>query len=669
MDAAPAPQLQPAPAVAEQGATARHLRLWLLRGALWLIQRATLVLAPFDELLIRFPALRAQVDAAAMSGLDGLTLATALAQLDERLQDMDDAAPGLPLSRLKRALGLDSDGLCGFLLPALSEEAPELAPLFDALRGYDGRPTRATLEAEDGRAGGALNALIAAGFLAEERAGRWRVLGVPPAVWDAVRGHVSSPWRLTPLQALPRWNDLILPDRLLAAARDSQSSGGPGQPCWALRGGPGSGRRAVAGALARAAGLSLIEAPPPTLAGDTAANGAACGSALLPALATLHGAMPLLSLEPAPGERLCVPQWPGFHHAIAVRLPRHGGLAAEGRVLRWLDLAMPEPEERRRHWCRALARAQVSPALVDLRLPRGNIHRVAACIAAAGLDTPEAAMDALEAQGRFLLDGVARRIPPLGPQEALAMSDELQEDFDALLARCRHRETLRELLPAAFGHGGGSGVRALFKGPSGTGKTLAARHLAAALVRPLYRVDLAATVSKYIGETERNLERVFEAAETLDVVLLLDEGDALMAGRTGVANATDRYANLETNYLLQRLETYEGVLVVTTNAAERIDAAFARRMDVTLDFALPDALTRHRLWQAHLPAGHCVGAAMLDEVAGRCSLSGGQIRNAVLHATLLGLEAGAGVGPSELLAALGREYRLAGRHCPSLSPP
>jgi SpoVK/Ycf46/Vps4 family AAA+-type ATPase len=363
-----------------------------------------------------------------------------------------------------------------------------------------------------------------------------------------------------------------------------------------------------------------------------------------------------------------LPEWAAVDAALAVRVPGHGGVAAERHVLRWLELPMPEPDERRRHWCRALGRPEVSPALVELRVPRGTIHRVAASLPCAHDDAPGVVLDALEAHGRHRLDGIARRVPPLASNETLALSDELQEEFDALLARCRHREALRGLLPGALGPG--AGVRALFKGPSGTGKTLAARHLAAALGgRPLYRVDLAATVSKYIGETERNLERVFEAAETLDIVLLLDEGDALMAGRTGVSNATDRYANLETNYLLQRLESYEGILLVTTNAAERIDAAFARRMDVTLDFALPEPLMRLRLWQAHLPPGHAVGGAALDEVAVRCCLTGGQIRNAALHATLLGLQRGGGVGMAELATALRREYRRGGQSCPSLSLP
>jgi SpoVK/Ycf46/Vps4 family AAA+-type ATPase len=272
----------------------------------------------------------------------------------------------------------------------------------------------------------------------------------------------------------------------------------------------------------------------------------------------------------------------------------------------------------------------------------------------------------LDEAGRFALDGIAQRMPELHHDETLALPGHAQDEFDTLVARCRHRDRLASLLPSAFGHS--DGVKALFKGPSGTGKTLAARHLAHALSRPLYRVDLAATVSKYIGETERNLERVFEAAESLDVVLLLDEGDALMAGRTQVGSATDRYANLETNYLLQRLERYRGVMVVTTNAADRIDAAFTRRMDATLDFPLPDALTRLALWQAHLGGHVQVPDQTLERVALRCHLSGGQIRNAALHAALLAIERARTIGPGELQQALEREYRKAGQQCPSLEP-
>src|SRR5205807_6278687 len=206
-------------------------------------------------------------------------------------------------------------------------------------------------------------------------------------------------------------------------------------------------------------------------------------------------------------------------------------------------------------------------------------------------------------------------------------------ELRTLEARCNEREALRERTGRAFTNNLTRGVRAMFSGPSGTGKTLAARALAAALQMDLYRVDLAAVVNKYIGETERNLNQVLSRAEELDVMLLLDEGDALMTKRTEVRNANDRYANLETNYLLQRLKNYEGIVVITTNAGNRIDTAFLRRLDVIINFAPPEAPERWQIWQSHLPSSHNISMAFLEEIATRCVLTGGQMRNAALHAT------------------------------------
>jgi SpoVK/Ycf46/Vps4 family AAA+-type ATPase len=209
-----------------------------------------------------------------------------------------------------------------------------------------------------------------------------------------------------------------------------------------------------------------------------------------------------------------------------------------------------------------------------------------------------------------------------------------------------------------------AGVRALFSGPSGTGKTLAARVLSSVLQKDLYRLDLSTVVNKYIGETEKNLSRIFARAEELDVILLLDEGDALLTRRTEVQNANDRYANLETNYLLQRLESFEGILIVTTNAGDRIDRAFQRRMDVVISFPPPDAGERWNIWQLHLPTEHRVTDSVLAEVAQRCELTGGQIRNAILHASLLAITNGGVVTTAHLEAAVQREYFKSGSVCP-----
>jgi SpoVK/Ycf46/Vps4 family AAA+-type ATPase len=184
------------------------------------------------------------------------------------------------------------------------------------------------------------------------------------------------------------------------------------------------------------------------------------------------------------------------------------------------------------------------------------------------------------------------------------------------------------------------------------------------LDKDLYRVDLASVVNKFIGETEKRLSKLFSASEELDVILLLDEGDALLTQRTSVQSSNDRYANLETNYLLQRIESFEGILVVTTNAADRIDQAFQRRMDVVVEFRQPDVAERLEIWRLHLPESHRVDPLLLHELAFRCALSGGQIRNAVMHASLLALSQGVPISSQHVESAVQREYRKIGSVCP-----
>lgn len=255
-------------------------------------------------------------------------------------------------------------------------------------------------------------------------------------------------------------------------------------------------------------------------------------------------------------------------------------------------------------------------------------------------------------------------VPCSGGWEQMAAPRETMAELRSLEQRCRHREQLRDEAGSALGGNLNCGVRALFSGPSGTGKTMAARLLASSLQMDLYRVDLSSVVNKYIGETEKNLNQVFSRAEELDVVLLMDEGDALLTNRTSVFSSNDRYANLETNFLLQRLESFEGILVITTNAGGRIDSAFQRRMDVIIDFRPPEPQERWLIWQIHLPAGHQVDAHWLEEASIRCVLSGGQIRNAVLHASLLALSNGGTLKTAHAEEAVQREYRKSGAVCP-----
>lgn len=673
------------------------LSAWRVSGLLTLLRGALQNGEELGSWLTRHPVLHTVLDEAAALGLNDLTLDEALHRLDQALsldaittaerdgEHADGVVSAHRLQRMARALGLTQEDLGMWVALALPEDDPRLARFVDELHGDGGLLTRATLVRcwAPLTVARALQRLQSAQLIQSHapEAGQAPVLRAHPALWELASGLPPAPhsWQHRPWQELPRLDDLILPQawrsRLEASLADQarsthQATGqteGQGTPraCWALRGLPGSGRRTLAAALAQRQGLGLIEAVDTT------------HLPTLGAAAALLGALPLVSFDPTPGERLNWQPPAGCTGLIVARLPQHGGLAVSDRPMQTLELDAPDLDERRLHWRLALSKGprpiEPTDELLDLRLPRGTLHRLAlsqhqptSTNDTSSADLHTAVLRQLDEAGRFALDGIAQRMPDLHDDEALALPGHAQDEFDTLVARCRHRDRLASLLPSAFGHS--DGVKALFKGPSGTGKTLAARHLAHALGRPLYRVDLAATVSKYIGETERNLERVFEAAESLDVVLLLDEGDALMAGRTQVGSATDRYANLETNYLLQRLERYRGVMVVTTNAADRIDAAFTRRMDATLDFPLPDALTRLALWQAHLGGHIQVSDQALERVALRCNLSGGQIRNAALHAVLLAIERARAIGPGELQQALEREYRKAGQQCPSLEP-
>ena len=199
------------------------------------------------------------------------------------------------------------------------------------------------------------------------------------------------------------------------------------------------------------------------------------------------------------------------------------------------------------------------------------------------------------------------------------------------------------------------GVRALFEGPSGTGKTLAARVLAAELGRDLYRVDLSQVVSKYIGETEKNLRRVFDAAEEGGAILLFDEADALFGKRTEVRDSHDRYANIEVSYLLQRMESYRGLAILTTNMKSVLDTAFLRRIRFIVHFPFPDMGHRAEIWRRIFPVKTPTENLDNSKLA-RLNIAGGNIRNIALHAAFLAADAGQPVGMRHLLHAARGEY-------------
>ena len=258
-----------------------------------------------------------------------------------------------------------------------------------------------------------------------------------------------------------------------------------------------------------------------------------------------------------------------------------------------------------------------------------------------------------------------RRILPRAEWPDLLVPDAAGAQLRSAVQRVLQQITVLDDWGFAQGRDERRGVRLLFFGPPGTGKTLAAEVMANALGVDMLIIDLAALVSKWIGETEKNLAAVFEVAERSRALLLFDEADALFAKRTENQDAHDRYANLETAYLLQRLERYEGVAILTTNLRSNIDKAFTRRFEHIVEFPEPDTAAREALWRLHLPAAAPLAADVsLAELATWYPISGAQIKNAALSAAFGAAAAGTEIHQQHFLVAIEREYDKAGRAHP-----
>ncbi|MFF8873468.1 ATP-binding protein [Streptomyces massasporeus] len=262
------------------------------------------------------------------------------------------------------------------------------------------------------------------------------------------------------------------------------------------------------------------------------------------------------------------------------------------------------------------------------------------------------------------LEQHARRIRPAVDWQDLVLPEGPLSQLRELSLRARHRDRVLGDWRLSAGGGRGRGVLGLFAGDSGTGKTLSAEVVAADLGLDLYVVQLSSVVDKYVGETEKNLERIFTEADRTDAVLLFDEADAVFGKRSEVKGAHDRYANLESSYLLQRLESFDGIALLTTNLRANIDEAFTRRLDLVVDFPFPDAGQRLALWRhslSHVPGGDTLEP---ETVARDFELAGGSIRSAVVTAAYLAAGRGGSVAAGDLLEGARREYRKAGRLVP-----
>jgi len=330
-----------------------------------------------------------------------------------------------------------------------------------------------------------------------------------------------------------------------------------------------------------------------------------------------------------------------------------------------LEVARPHPDEQRVLWHRHLGfrspglNGQVDRVVAHFNLDAESIRSVCAAAASA----PEATSDhgsaatlweACRAQARSHLDELARRIEATAGWDDLVVPEPQRQLLAAIAAQVRLRSRVYE--EWGFGERGmrGLGIAALFAGPSGTGKTMAAEVLARELHLDLCCIDLSQVVSKYIGETEKNLRRVFDAAEGGGAILLFDEADALFGKRSEVRDSHDRYANIEVSYLLQRMEAYRGLAILTTNLKSALDPAFLRRLRFVVAFPFPDAAQREGIWRRVFPARMPTEGLDPARLA-RLSVTGGSIRNIALHAAFLAAEAGTPVRMSHLARAAREE--------------
>ncbi|WP_204846348.1 AAA family ATPase [Saccharothrix algeriensis] len=590
-------------------------------------------------------------------------------------------APGPRLLGLARDFHLDRLDL-EFLLVAL---APDLDARFERLYGYlndDVTRRRAT-------AGLALELCgqPAAG------PGRFRLSATAPLVAGGLV-EVREP----DLPALSRV--LRVPDRVVAHLLGDDAPDRPvGDLARVVPAGPvpqdGFARRVGAALRAGVGAVHLRSADGdagPTAVAALAAAGR--GAVVLDVVALLDRDRPALAevvrearlrgagLVLGPVEPLAPDRLRLLREVVAsagdVPLVLHGGRHWDPR---WTDrppvsvpVPPPDADHRSARWARSLAEATGAPPAEDLlaslggyRLGAAEVDRAVSVAARlAVLDARPLAVEHLRAgvraQNGAGLDRLARRITPSVGWDDLVLPAATRRQLGELVLRARHRERVLGQWRMRPGGGRGRGVVALFAGESGTGKTMSAEVVAAEIGMELYVVDLSTVVDKYVGETEKNLERIFTEAAGVHGVLLFDEADAVFGKRSEVKDARDRYANVESAYLLQRMESFDGIAVLTTNMRSNVDEAFTRRIDVIADFPVPDAHQRLALWDRCLgPALPRSGDLDLAFCAERFELAGGSIRACAVTAAYLAAEADRPVSMADVVAAVHQEYRKLGR--------
>jgi AAA+ superfamily predicted ATPase len=498
------------------------------------------------------------------------------------------------------------------------------------------------------------------------------------------------------------WTDLVEPGQGLDALLldDDRRRGlrallsnatGSAAPVVHLTGPAGVGRRSVAAALCHERGCKLIVMRTERLLAEPV-TGLRASLSLLDREAQMQRAAVLLDNVDAlqgDGQQAALGALRDALQASASLWFLCGERAWDGSAppcaWRYVHVALQRPDAAHRlaKWC-GLIESSLDPSEVAsrFRLTFGQIEDAAATVRGiarlrtTGAQQPTQAdlFEACRLNSNRRLGTLARKIAPRYRWDDIV----LPPDRIAQLREICNHVKYRHRVYGDWGFGNklalGKGLMVLFAGPSGTGKTMAADVIAGELGLELYKIDLSSVISKYIGETEKNLSRIFDEAETSNAILFFDEADALFGKRSEVKDSHDRYANIEVGYLLQRMEEYEGVAILATNLRKNMDDAFVRRLHFTLDMPFPDAEHRHRIWQGIWPASTPRDEDMdLLELARRFEMTGGNIRNVALAAAFLAVDEGRAVGMSHVIHATQREYQksgklLKGRDAPEPSP-
>lgn len=343
------------------------------------------------------------------------------------------------------------------------------------------------------------------------------------------------------------------------------------------------------------------------------------------------------------------------------------------RPIYWQEFPIPAYPERKALWTHYLEREKLTTTF-DLAGLAGQFALTSEQIRDAvmltvnqtrhqgGSLSEEDLMSVARSVSSSKLSGLARKVPPRYSWSDIVLPNDQISLLQEIVATVRGRSTVLEEWGLGKKLASSRGISILFAGPPGTGKTMAAQIMAAELGLDLYKIDLSTIVSKYIGETEKNLEHIFSEAESSNAILFFDEADALFGKRSEVRDSHDRYANVEISYLLQRMEAYEGVTILATNLRSNLDEAFTRRLQFAVDFPFPDEEDRLRIWKALLPNEvPCSPQLDLQLLAQRYKLAGGNIRNIIVSAAYLASANGGVVTMEHLLHGTRRELQKMGR--------